>query len=343
MRKTGLLVLMIAFAAVSCKKSPVEDLSILVDEPYYLTIPEGFTNPDIPEDNQLTKLRVELGKKLFFDKNLSVDGSISCGSCHLQEFAFSDGRAKSIGVDGRPGRRNSPVLFNLAWHDRLMADGGVPSIELQVMVPLHDELEMASNILDVSAVLNENEEYRNLAMAAYNRDVDPFVITRAIAAYERTLVSGNSRYDQFLAGNLNALSTSEKAGMDLFFSDRTSCSSCHGGFLLADNEYHNIGLSESYEDAGRELITLDGNDNGKFKTPTLRNIALTAPYMHDGSVESLEEVLDHFISGGFNHPVKDDRIRNLDITSVEKQSIIDFLGALTDIEFIENEEFRPRP
>lgn len=340
MKKFGILLFSLSIAVISCKKSPVEDLGNLQDEPYYLAIPAGFTDPNIPEDNQLTQLRVQLGKKLFFDPSLSRDGSISCGSCHLQEFAFSDGRSLSIGVDGRPGKRNAPVLTNLAWHDRLLADGGVPSIELQVLVPLHDEFEMASNILDLSDQLNQIEEYRNLANAAYDRDIDPFVITRAIAAFERTLISGNSRYDQFIQGNQNALTETERAGMDLFFSDRTSCSSCHGGFLFADNEYHNIGLEEVYADIGRERITLNAEDNGKFKTPTLRNIALSAPYMHDGSIETLEEVLDHFNSGGLDHPVKDERVRNLDLTNEEIQSLISFLGALTDNEFIVNSAFR---
>ena len=333
--------LLIVVFAFSCRKEEKPLTMALTDSPYFLELPPGFPEPEIPEDNQLTQLRVALGKRLFFDPGLSRDGTVSCGSCHIQELAFSDGMNLSTGIDGRLGSRNAPALFNLAWHDRLMADGGVPSLELQVMVPIHDEREMDAHILDLSDQLNRDKTYRDLAQAAYGRDIDPFVITRAIAAFERTLVSGNSRFDAYVNGDLTALNQEEIDGMNLFFSERTSCGSCHSGVLLSDNDYHNVGLSQSYTDAGRELITLDPNDNGKFKTPSLRNIALTAPYMHDGSFSTLDEVLEHFIQGGHTHPIKDERIRALDLNNQEKAAIIKFLESLTDDRFIQNQAFWP--
>lgn len=340
MRRFGAIVFIFFLAMSACRK----DNPVLLGNPseaYQIALPAHFPMPEIPDDNQMTVARVELGKKLFFDPALSVDGSVSCGSCHFQELAFADNVQLSVGVQGRRGKRNSPPLFNLAWHDRLMSDGGVPNLELQVLVPLHDENEMASNILDISEELNEIEEYRQMARVAYGSDMSPFVITHSIAAFERTLISGNSRYDQYINGDTQALNSSEKRGMDLFFSERTSCGSCHGGFLLKDQDYHNIGLSEEYEDIGRELISLDPMDRGKFKTPSLRNVAVTAPYMHDGSMSSLMEVVEHFNSGGANHPIKDFRIRELDLNEQEKLDLVNFMEALTDDEFLANPEHRP--
>jgi cytochrome c peroxidase len=340
MRKSLGIVLVFFLAMSACRK---ED-PVLVNkqsEPYKLNLPAHFPMPEIPEDNALTIPRVELGKKLFFDSRLSANGSVSCGSCHLQDLAFADNIPLSEGINGRTGKRNSPPLFNLAWHDRLMGDGGVPNLELQVLVPLHDENEMASNILDISEELNEIEAYREMARVAYGSDMSPFVITHSIAAFERTLISGNSRYDQYINGDTQALNSSEIRGMDLFFSERTSCGSCHGGFLLKDQDYHNIGLSEEYEDIGRELVSLDPMDRGKFKTPSLRNIAVTAPYMHDGSMNSLMEVVEHFNNGGADHPIKDPRIRELNLSEQEKLDLVNFMGALTDDEFLVNPEFKP--
>lgn len=318
-----------------------EPTSYFRDRAYQLDYPDHFPEPNIPDDNQLTELRVELGKKLFFDKRLSADGTISCGSCHFQELAFADSEPLSTGINNRIGKRNAPGLFNLAWKERFLADGGVPNLELQVMVPLHDEREMGSNILDIAPALDDIAVYAQLSRAAYDRPVDAFVITRAIAAFERSLVSGNSSYDQYLEGNEQALNDSEIRGMELFFSSRTNCSSCHSGPFFTDGGYHNVGLYKLYQDIGREGITLDPSDNGKFMTPSLRNIAHTAPYMHDGSIATLEEVIEHFDQGGTPHPIKDPQIEPLQLNEQEKLDLVNFLGSLSDADFLVNPDHRP--
>lgn len=323
-----------------CDKDP----SAPADEPYFLSIPPGFTMPEIPENNQLTQKRVELGKMLFFDPGLSEDSTVSCGSCHLQSHAFSDDKALSVGIYGRTGFRNSPPLFNLAWHNKFFKDGGVPTLELQVLAPIEDVNEMNFNIIDAVERLSQNSTYQTLAKIAYDRDFDAFVLTRAIAAYERTLVSGNSPFDKYqYQGDNNALTAQEKRGLNLFYSDRLQCGSCHSGFDLSDYEFHNVGLYTTYIDTGRMRITLNPQDNGKFKTPSLRNVELTAPYMHDGSIATLEEVIEHFNSGGVGHPVQDSRIQPLNLTIAEKEDLLAFLRSLTDEEFITNTEYALTP
>ena len=322
----------------SCDKDPTPES----DRPYTLELPAGFTIPDIPADNQLTEKRVELGKLLFFDPNLSVDSTVSCGSCHFQHLAFADDKPLSAGVAGRLGLRNSPPLFNLAWHDKFFKDGGVPTLELQVLAPIEDVNEMDFNVPGVLERLSTNQRYQELAKIAYDRPLDAFVLVRSIAAFQRTLVSGNSRYDQYqYQGNAQALTEQEKRGLDLFNSERTQCSGCHSGFNFTDYEFHNVGLYITYADTGRMRITLDPADHGKFKTPSLRNIALTAPYMHNGSIATLEEVIEHFNSGGVGHRAQDDRIKPLNLTATEKSDLLAFLQALTDEEFINNPAFEP--
>ena len=181
-----------------------------------------------------------------------------------------------------------------------------------------------------------------LAQEAYGRKMDLYVITRAIAAFERTLISGNSRYDQFFyQGKKDALSEKEKKGMELFFSERLACSICHGGFDFTEYSLENNGLYRDYEDKGRNRVTSKEEDIGKFKVPTLRNVALTAPYMHDGSLKSLEEVIDHYQLGGKGHPNQHPATQGFEISATEKQELLLFLQSLTDEEFIHNPDFLP--
>lgn len=334
--KLFLLIFSLLFILNSCKKVPDE----LVDDHYTLTIPPGFPSPFIPDDNQLTKSRIALGKKLFFDKRLSVDNTISCGSCHFPENAFSDITAKSLGVQGRIGMRNAPPLYNLAWANSFMRDGGVPTLELQVLAPIADHVEMDFNILSVVDRLKNDPYYKKQAQRAYARDFDAFVITRAIAAFERILISGNSKYDRYVRGTEN-LNASELNGMNLFFSSNLNCSSCHSGFNFTNNNFENNGLYLNYADTGRARITLQSFDSGKFKVSSLRNSALTAPYMFDGSKNTLEEVIDHYASGGQAHPNKNPLVSGFSITTQEKIDLINFLNTLTDDEFLNNPEFRP--
>lgn len=339
--KIGFIALAL-IGVVSCRpESILPEAETEKDSPYDLAIPAHFPAIEFPDDNQLTTKRVELGKALFFDNRLSRDMSISCGSCHFQEFAFTDQRSLSTGIDNRPGIRNASTLANIAYRQRFMMDGGVPSLELQVMAPIHDPNEFDFSILEVASRLQNDDALQQLSIAAYGREIDPYVITRAIASFERTLISGNSPYDQYVNGNPEAMNEAAKRGMELFFSDRTSCGSCHSGFNFSDESYHNIGLTENYEDIGRARITLDNSDEGKFKTPSLRNIMLTAPYMHDGSIENIDDVLLFFNEGSMHHKLKDERIRNLNLNANEISDLKAFLESLTDESFIFNPDYLP--
>ena len=333
----SIMVLLLVITGCAKESNPDEDTA------YYVDLPTGFPSLPVPADNQLTVKRVELGKMLFFDPALSIDSSIACASCHFQRFAFSDDRAISPGVEDRRGFRNAPPLFNLAYHPYFFKDGGVPTLELQVIAPIQDENEMAHIIPDVVDRLSADKTYQKMAMVAYGREFDPFVLTRAIAAFERTLVSGNSPYDQYVhQGQSSALSASELRGMELFNSDRLSCSTCHSGFNFTDYAFMNNGLYNSYPtDSGRMRVTLDPSDKAKFKTQSLRNVGITAPYMHDGSLPTLEAVIDHYNSGGSSYPTKDTRIKPLNLTQQEKNDLIAFLNALTDQTFITDPEFLP--
>lgn len=324
----GLLVTLVA-----CTKDQVP-------EPLYdLELPVGFPLPNIPEDNQLKQSRIELGKRLFFDPILSRDSTISCGSCHFPNQFFTDGEKVSTGIENRKGIRNAPSLANVAYQKSLLMEGGVPSLELQVIAPIEDVNEMDFDALQVVERLKKHPIYRELAERAYEREPDLFVLTRSIAAYERTLLSGNSSYDQYqYQGDSNALSTTEKRGMELFFSDKNQCANCHKGHNFTDGEFHNIGLYAVYEDKGRARITVLDSDKGRFKTPSLRNVAATAPYMHNGSLNTLAEVVEHFNTGGHLHPNKDERVKPLNLSAADKAALISFLGSLTDPSFIKKHQ-----
>lgn len=334
---------LLAMTAVisACRPDPAALAPIAYDPPFAVSLPEGFPPLPVPEDNALTNARVELGKRLFFDTRLSSDGMISCASCHLPEHAFSDPRQVSLGVNDRPGFRNSPTLANVAWQPRLFMDGGVPTLEMQILAPFDEHTEFDLPITEAAERLSEDFQIVQLSQMAYNRDPDPFVITRAIAAFQRTLISGNSAYDRFIKGEVSAMSVEAIAGMELFFSPKTDCSACHNGPFLTDFSYQNIGLYAAYTDFGRERVTADPSDRGKFKVPTLRNVAVTPPYMHDGSLQTLEEVVAHFNAGGMQHDLQHPAVRPLNLTNDEQTQLVAFLHALTDETFINNSEHRP--
>lgn len=309
--------------------------------PALMEIPEGFPEMEIPAENEFTQARWELGKKLFYDPVLSIDSSISCGSCHKQALAFADDVPFSDGVMGRPGTRNSPSLANIGYHPYFTREGGVPTLEMQILVPIQEHNEFDFNIVLLGERLKRDSLYVRMSREAYGREPGPFVITRAIANFERSLMSGNSPYDRFYyQGDEKALTKAERAGMDLFFSERLGCSSCHGGFNFTNYAFENNGLYEDYADPGRFRLTNDPADSARFKVPSLRNIGLTAPYMHDGSFATLKAVIDHYQSGGKNHPHKSENIQSFSLSTKEKEQLIAFLHSLTDFEFIDNEMFR---
>ena len=304
-----------------------------INNQYNLIVPNGFPAVNIPKDNSLTEERIALGKRLFYDPILSRDNSISCNSCHLQEFAFADNKAKSPGIEGRLGKRNSMSLANIAYADFLLREGGVPTLEMQILVPIQEHNEMDFNIVAVAERMNLDSSYVKQSLEAYNRVPDAFVITRAIASFERILLSGNSKYD------LSMLSASEENGKDLFFSDSLACSSCHGTFLFTNQGIENNGLYETYSDSGRYILTRLQEDIGRFKVPTLRNIELTSPYMYDGSINTLEDVIAHYEKGGAKHFNQSELIDGFHLTNSEKNDLISFLNALTDYEFTLNTSY----
>ena len=302
------------------------------DDTYRLSVPPTFDSlPAIPAYNTLSKEKVELGRLLFDDKRLSADGMISCASCHIKKYAYSDTVPISAGIHGKKDKRNAYGLVNVAYQKSLFMEGGIPNLELQSLAPFLNENEMGFELNHAVERVGGDEIYQKLSKAAFDTDsIDARIIAFSLAAFQRTLLSSGSRYDQFLQGDSTSLSSEERAGKDLFFSSRTQCSTCHSGFLFTDQEYYNIGLDSTVVDEGRVAITQSKKDLGKFKTPSLRNVALTGPYMHDGSIKTLEEVIEFYNSGGYDHPNKDSRIKPLQLSEEEKSKLISFLRTLTD-------------
>jgi cytochrome c peroxidase len=278
---------------------------------------------------------------LFYDPILSADSTRSCASCHLPQLAFSDSLAVSLGVKNRLGTRNTPSLANVAYQKRLLREGGLPTLEMQVLVPIQEHNEFDFNIVKIAEKLNKSSRYIALSQQAYGRNPDPFVITRAISAFQRTLLSGNSPFDQWLyQGKSGALSASAQHGYVLFQSEKLNCAKCHEGFLFTNQEFMNNGLYSVYPDSGRIRLTGLEADRALFKVPSLRNVALTAPYMHDGSLASLEAVIAHYESGGKDNPQKSRVVKAFVLSTQEKADLIAFLRALTDEEFVQNPAFR---
>lgn len=290
----------------------------------------------IPVDNEMTSAKIAFGKALFFDKRLSLDETVSCAVCHKPGLAFTDGLALSDGIGDKKSTRNSPTLLNTVFMPHYMYDGEVETLEMQALVPIQDHNEMGMTVKELVRRLKNVPEYQEAAKRIFNREVDAYVITRALAAYQRNLISDNSPFDQYYYGKNNrAVSISVKRGWKLF-SEKLYCTSCHPAPHFSTYKVENNGLTKEYlSDKGRFRSTGDTNDYGKFKVPSLRNIEITGPYMHDGSIATLSEVIDHYIKGGsknFNqHPV----IQPFELTRREKSDLINFLHALTDMSFME--------
>lgn len=332
-----LIICSIWFSSCGVDEQLVEEETVY---PALMEIPEGFPSVPEPEDNTFTQIRWELGKKLFFDKRLSSDGTISCASCHEPSLAFSDDVSFSSGVQNRAGTRNSPSLTNVAYHPYYTREGGLPSLETQVAVPIQEHNEFDNNIVALAAMLKEDPSYADMAVEAYGREMNPFVITRALSCFERSLISGHSPYDAFLNGEEEQMTVSALRGMDLFFSEQLNCSVCHAGFNLTDYRFANNGLYESYPDEGRYRLTQELTDLATFKTPSLRNIEYTAPYMHDGSISSLDQVIEHYATGGAEHPNKSPLINGFEISDQDKKDLKAFLLSLSDEQFINNPLFK---
>lgn len=314
----------------SCQKENVIDT-----EKFEVILPSHFPTLPVPIDNPITKEKVILGRRMFFDSRLSYNNTVSCASCHKASFAMSDNDQFSKGVDGKITLRNSTPLFNLAYHPSFFRDGGSPTLEMQIIGPIENPLEMNIPIIDLATKLNNHEEYRVLTKKAFGtNNVTPYTITRSLAAYMRTFISGNSRYDQFITGNSSILSSIEKDGLALF-EGKANCKSCHSGFNFTNFQFENNGLYANYPDQGRGTITSNPLDNGKYRVASLRNVEITYPYMHDGSLATLEDVVEHYNNGGANHPNKSDKLVPLYLTETEKYALVAFLKTLTDNSFSE--------
>jgi cytochrome c peroxidase len=313
-----------------CAEEGLQDKPISFKQPHY------FPSINFPEGNEPTQLRFELGKKLFYEKQLSKSEDQSCASCHRLPAAFTDGRTVSSFHENEFAR-NAPTLANLAWSPYFMSEGGVPTLELQALGPIHEKHELALNMEGVIDRLKSRGNYSALSQAAYGRELDAFVITRALACFERALISGDSKFDRYYFLKTNDYSELEKRGMELFFSERTQCGSCHALPFFTDYQFYSLGLEDA--DIGLERRTYSAADGGKFKTPTLRNIELTVPYMHNGSMSSLEEVVSFYNTGGGGRLTKDSRVKALNLSKEEEAALVAFLKTLTDWNFVQHEKF----
>lgn len=284
----------------------------------------------IPENNPLTADKVELGRKLYFDKRLSADNSVSCATCHNPEFGFTDGSAVSTGINGQKGGRSAPTVVNRLFSKEQFWDGRAEDLEDQALGPIQNPIEMGNTLEAVVKKLNAIEGYRKDFQEVFGTEVTADGIAKAIASFERTVISGNSPYDRFKAGDEKALSESARRGLDLF-EGKANCVTCHVGFNFTDEGYRNIGVGMDKEnpDLGRFEVTKEESDRGAFKTPTLREIASTAPYMHDGSEKTLLDVINFYDKGGLPNPYLSTDIKPLNLTDEEKADLVAFMESLT--------------
>lgn len=299
-------------------------------ETYRVSVPLGLDlAAPVPEGNALTVHKVELGRRLFFDPVLSTDGTLSCASCHQPPRYFTDGRTRPIGVDGHEGARNVPSILNAAYGRTFFWDGRAESLEAQVLQPIRGEGELGLGLEELTRRLEEREDYRTAFRDAFGEgEVSPERVARALASYLRTLRSGDAPIDRFLHGDTAALPPEAKRGFRLFVG-RANCGVCHLAPLFTDHRFHNTGVSWGSPDQGRFAVTGREEDRGAFRTPSLRNVAMTAPYMHDGSLATLEDVIEHYDGGGRPNPALDEEILPLDLTPREKRQLIAFLESLT--------------
>ena len=340
---------------LSCKKDKVG----YEPTPYQLEIPSHFPSMPIPGDNPMTVEGVELGRFLFYEKKLSGDNTMSCGSCHAPSAAFSDKNQFSTGIDGIQGTRNSMALINLGWQNFFFWDGRSKTLEEQILLPVRDPIEMHETWPHALSELAQDENYRNRFYKAFgNSQPDSINAAKAIAQFLRTLISGKSKFDVMYKyeNNLplsaseqaiyNTVTVSEWGGYDLFKSlNGADCFHCHNGPLMQVQKFSNNGLDATFNDLGRGAITGNPNDNGKFKVPTLRNIEFSAPYMHDGRFATLDDVIDHYSHFIQLSPTIDPLIEfanqgGVQLDAQEKNLIKQFLFTLSDEEFINNHDFK---
>ena len=296
-----------------------------------ITIPLGLDlYLPVPEENPLSPAHVALGSSLFKDTGLSRDGTVSCATCHDPRRAFTDGLPVAVGVGGLKGTRNAPTLVNRAYGRSQFWDGRTMSLEAQVLEPISNPRELDFSAEEAVARLANSPAYREQFQSVFGRDVNAADLARALASYLRTILSGKSRFDRYVAGDREALTVEERRGLEVF-RGKGNCAACHSGPTFSDEEFHNTGVAWRgfWQDSGRVAVTANETDVGAFKTPTLREVALTAPFMHDGSFTSLEDVVDYYDRGGNQAPGLNRDVRMLRLTSDEKRALIAFLRALS--------------
>lgn len=362
MKKLTVIILLLFLAVFACKKDV--EITNNKDEyaydptPYIIKLPGkgGWSMFPIPTDNMLTKAKVALGKKLFFDPILSVNNTVSCGSCHDPKKGLTDGLKFSIGVNGKTVSRNSMPLFNLAWADafaetphRYFWDGGANDLERQALAPIVNPLEMANTLPNALLSLQKHPLYPKLFKRAFGSDsITTANLAKAIASYERILISTNSKYDKYLRGEAQ-LTPEEFNGMFIFAQEsKGDCFHCHGNTnspYFTNFSFRNNGLQSNFTDSGLMRITGLPQDLGKFKVPSLRNLVFTAPYMHDGRFATLESVINFYSEGIKNSATIDPNIAKhvneggVNLNPIEKRDLLLFLKTLTDSAFINNIEF----
>ncbi|MBC7774955.1 MAG: cytochrome-c peroxidase [Phycisphaerae bacterium] len=313
--------------------------------PYLFESPPNFPPFFDPADNPTTLEGIALGRKLFYDPILSGDNTIACADCHRQENAFTDPRQFSIGIDGLPGKRNSMSLANIAWQNRLFWDGRALGLEDQALRPVRDVIEMHETLDNAVAEIQANPEYTDMFWRAFGTEkVDSALVAKALSQFERTFVSFNSKYDRWKNGT-DSLNKSEMIGMQLF-SDNTrgGCAMCHSfGAIFSDFLFRNNGLDSLPTDPGRFTVSGTLSETGAFKTPSMRNVEYTAPYMHDGRFATLEAVMDFYNTGFHLGPYTDPFMHTLvkgRLSSKDKKDIISFLKTLSEPEFLTNPAFK---
>jgi cytochrome c peroxidase len=316
-----------------------------------LVVPAGFKRPPIPADNPITAEKVTLGRQLFYEVKLSRDNSLSCAGCHQPSASFSDaGKSVSAGISGQVGKRNAPSLVNIAYDTTFFWDGRAHTLEQQATMPITNPIEMGSVGVDSATVLKKlaaDPYYLKLFENAFGDSKITFDrIGKAIASFERTLISGNSAYDRMkFQHDSSAMSASALRGMALFFdqsSTGANCVGCHSGDNFTDNGFYATGFTQEYynSDPGRATITKQDSDIGRFKTPTLRNVALTAPYAANGGTATLYDMIKHYNDGGNHTRNQDSRIRPLNLTDEQMNDLVAFLNSLTDVSFTKRSDFQ---
>ncbi|MBX2926634.1 MAG: hypothetical protein KF852_02260 [Saprospiraceae bacterium] len=357
--RRAIFLLFITILAVYCHREPEGDLMKIPYAPtaYALQEPPGFVRMIIPEDTPLTEEGIELGRRLFFDPILSADSTISCASCHLPELAFSDGMRTSTGVQGRIGRRNSPSLANVGYYYKgLFWDGRVSTLEEQSLHPVEDSLEMANTWPEAERSLRAHPSYPALFRRAFGinttTEINSDLVGKALAQFQRTLLSADSKFDQKMRGEA-AFTAQEQRGWTIFFDasmevPHSECSHCHADPLFTNLDFANNGIDsvvrlEDFPDRGRGEVSGNRYELGAFRVSTLRNIALTAPYMHDGRFDTLEDVIEHYAGGGHAAENLNPNVMPLRLSAQDKADLIAFLHTLTDSTFVQTfRTLRPR-